>query len=47
MDEDDEEEDGEDESKLDDSLEDRVARATHTSRGRTRPPLFDESDNDF
>ncbi|XP_051930556.1 clusterin-associated protein 1 homolog isoform X3 [Hippocampus zosterae] len=48
VDEDDEEEDGEDESKLDDdSLEDHVARATHTSSGRTRPPLFDESDNDF
>ncbi|XP_077441196.1 clusterin-associated protein 1-like isoform X3 [Vanacampus margaritifer] len=43
------EEEGEDESKEldDDSLEDSVARATGTSRGRTRPPLFDDSDNDF
>ncbi|XP_049573272.1 clusterin-associated protein 1 homolog isoform X1 [Syngnathus scovelli] len=49
VDEDDEEEEGEDESKEldDDSLEDRVARAPRSSRGRTRPPLFDESDNDF
>ncbi|XP_061540494.1 clusterin-associated protein 1 homolog isoform X4 [Phycodurus eques] len=47
-DDDDEEEEGEDESKeLDDSLEDHVSRATHISKGRTRPPLFDESDNDF
>ncbi|XP_077463786.1 clusterin-associated protein 1 homolog isoform X2 [Stigmatopora argus] len=45
----DEEDEGEDESKDldDDSLEDRVSRATHTTRGRRRPPLFDESDNDF
>nr|XP_061791132.1 clusterin-associated protein 1-like isoform X2 [Nerophis lumbriciformis] len=49
VDEDDDEDEGEDESKEldDDSLEDRVSRATHTSRGRRRPPLFDESDNDF
>ncbi|KAM9796486.1 clusterin-associated protein 1 homolog isoform 1-T2 [Syngnathus typhle] len=49
VDEDDEEEEGEDESKEldDDSLEDGVARAPRSSRGRTRPPLFDESDNDF
>ncbi|XP_061636005.1 clusterin-associated protein 1 homolog isoform X1 [Phyllopteryx taeniolatus] len=47
-DDDDEEEEGEDESKeLDDSLEDHVSRATRISKGRTRPPLFDESDNDF
>ncbi|XP_077390933.1 clusterin-associated protein 1 homolog isoform X2 [Festucalex cinctus] len=50
VDEDDEEEEGQDEDSKeldDDSLEDRVARANGTSRGRTRPPLFDDSDNDF
>ncbi|XP_061680677.1 clusterin-associated protein 1 homolog [Syngnathoides biaculeatus] len=48
VDDDDEEDEGDEESKeLDDSLEDHVSRATHISRGRTRPPLFDESDNDF
>ncbi|XP_054646584.1 clusterin-associated protein 1 homolog isoform X2 [Dunckerocampus dactyliophorus] len=48
VDEDDDEE-GEDESKAldDDSLEDPVSRATRSSRGRVRPPLSEESDNDF
>ncbi|XP_069377915.1 clusterin-associated protein 1 homolog isoform X1 [Paralichthys olivaceus] len=48
-DEEDEEGEGEEESKdlEDDSLEDPVSKGSHTSRGAVRPPLLEESDNDF
>ncbi|XP_062252377.1 clusterin-associated protein 1 homolog isoform X1 [Platichthys flesus] len=52
VDEDDEEdEEGEEEEESkdleDDSLEDPVSKVAHTSRGPVRPPLLEESDNDF
>lgn len=49
MDEDDDEEGDEDDSKGldDDSLEGPVSRGTRSSRGGRRPPLLEESDNDF
>lgn len=52
MDEDDEEdEEGEEEEESkdleDDSLEGPVSRGTRPTRGGVRPPLLEESDNDF
>ncbi|KAM9763069.1 clusterin-associated protein 1 homolog isoform 2-T2 [Menidia menidia] len=50
VDEDDEEEEGEEEESKDledDSLEGPLSRSTRPSRGGMKPPLMEESDNDF